>query len=182
MLSFPAPLTYLHGPDAMFILDGHPLSPDVPFTHAGIQYPANWLRLSTAKERKAIGITEEPDPAPYDQRFYWQPGVPKDHGQLVEQWTAQTRTTAGTILAPTDWMVVRQIDNGTEVPADYKTYREAVRTACNEKVAAVTATTDTDELAAYITGADYPVWPRDPSQPEPSAADGVESAGNSQGS
>jgi hypothetical protein len=146
----------------MFLLNGEPLAIDTPFTADDIQYPANWLRLSTLEEKEAIGITEVPDPEPYDQRFYWGPGLPKDHAQLVEQWVAQTRTTAGTLLAPTDWQVIRQLDNGTEMPADVKASRQDIRTACNGKVAAIEATTTTDELAAYITGADYPVWVEQP--------------------
>jgi len=154
----------------MFILDGKPLSPDRAFTHDGIQYPANWLRLSTLEEKEAIGITEVPDPPSYDQRFYWGYGqdgqlIPKDHAQLCEQWVNQTRQTANTLLQPTDWMVVREIDNGTAMDADWKAWREAVRLATNEKVAAVGATLDTGELAAYITGADYPAWPPNPDQP-----------------
>jgi len=145
----------------VFLLDGKPLAPDVPFTdpETGIQYPANWLRNASPAERIAIGITEVPDPPYYDQRFYWGPGLPKDHGQLVEQWVTQTRTTAGTLLAPTDWMVIRQSDNGTEMPASVKELREEIRLATGAKNAAITATTDTDELAAYITGPDYPTWP-----------------------
>jgi hypothetical protein len=154
----------------MFILDGKPLSPDVAFTHDGIQYPANWLRLASPEERAAIGITEQPDPAPVDQRFWWDTGIPKDHAQLVEQWVAQTRTTAGTLLAPTDWMVIRQADNGTEMPLDWKLWRELVRIRTGEKIAAINATTTTEELAAYISGADYPVWPADPSHPIPAPA------------
>jgi hypothetical protein len=48
----------------MFIFDGKPLSPDVAFTDpaTGVQYPANWLRLSTLEEKEAIGITEQADP------------------------------------------------------------------------------------------------------------------------
>ena len=164
----------------MFILDGKPLAPDVPFTdpETGIQYPANWLRNASPKERIAIGITEVPDPPYYDQRFYWGPDLPKDHGQLVDQWTAQTRTTAGTLLAPTDWMVIRQSDNGTEMPASVKELREEIRLATGAKNAAITATADTDELAAYITGPDYPTWPpyADPISTDAagdSAADGV---------
>lgn len=165
----------------MFILDGKPLSPDRAFTHDGIQYPANWLRLSTLEEKEAIGITEVPDPPSYDQRFYWgydQDGqlIPKDHAQLCEQWVNQTRQTANTLLQPTDWMVVREIDNGTAMNADWKAWREAVRLATNEKVAAVGATLDTDELAAYITGADYPAWPPNPDQP-PAVADPAPVAG-----
>jgi len=165
----------------MFILDGKPLSPDVAFTHDGIQYPANWLRLATPEERAAIGITEEPDPAPYDQRFYWGPGLPKDHAQLVEQWTQQTRTTANTLLAPTDWIIIREADNGKVADPAIKTWREDIRLATGTKNAAISATADTDELAAYITGADYPVWPSDPAMPAPAGDDVIDFSNNVSG-
>ena len=42
-------------------LDGKQLSYDRAFTHDGIQYPKNWLRLTTLEEKKAIGITEVAD-------------------------------------------------------------------------------------------------------------------------
>ena len=61
----------------MFLLNGSPLSPDTAFTAGDIQYPANWLRLASAEEKAAIGITEVADAAPHDGRFYWAPGVPK---------------------------------------------------------------------------------------------------------
>lgn len=154
----------------MFLLDGKPLALDTPFTYNGVKYPANWLRLSTPEERYTIGIEEVPDPEPYDQRFYWGPGLPKDHGDLVAQWTAATRATAGTILTPTDWMVVREMDNGTPVPDAYRDWRQAVRGASEAKVAAIAATTTTAELAAYITGGNYSVWPLDPSVVPPSAS------------
>lgn len=163
----------------MFILDGRPLAPDTAFTHEGIQYPANWLRLASPEERAAIGITEEPDPAPYDQRFCWGPGIPMDHAMLVERWTQQTRTIAGTLLQPSDWLVIRETDNGTAVPEEWRAWREAIRTAAGEKVTAIEQTADTEELAAYITGADYPSWPLDPNAPVvlPSA-DGLEPSGD----
>ena len=163
----------------MFILDGKPLSPDVAFTTGGIQYPANFLRLSSPEERAAIGITEEPDPAPYDQRFYWNPDLPKDHTQLVEQWVAQTRITAGTLLVPTDWVIIREADNGKAADPALKQLREDIRLATGQKNAAIKATTDTAELAAYITGTEYPVWPSDsPAPVESVAIDGLELAFN----
>ncbi len=55
----------------MFLLNGNPLAVDTPFTANDIQYPANWLRLSTAEEKAAIGITEVADPVRADDRFYW---------------------------------------------------------------------------------------------------------------
>jgi hypothetical protein len=160
----------------VFLLDGKPLALDVPFKHAGIQYPANWLRLSSPQERKAIGITEVPDPEPYDQRFYWGPGLPKDHTQLVEQWTQQTRTTANTLLAPTDWIIIREADNGKAADPLLKTWREDIRLATGVKVGVIRDTLDTDDLAAYITGANYPVWPVDPYAPQPVAEEPAEEA------
>ncbi len=41
-----------------FKLDGKILKLDLPFTSRGIKYPANWLRLTTLDEKKAIGIEE----------------------------------------------------------------------------------------------------------------------------
>lgn len=171
----------------MFLLpDGRPLSPDTAFVLGGISYPANWLRLSTAKQRLDIGITEVPDPPAYDQRFYWgfdDKGdlIPKDHAQMVEQWTQQTRHTANTLLQPTDWIIIREADNGKPADPLLKVWRQDVRFAAGEKITAINATVDTPELAAYITGADYPVWPSDPYAPAPVSdafADGVEPVGD----
>lgn len=64
----------------MFMLNNKPLPIDTPFEVDGIQFPANWLRLTTLEEKQAIGITEVPDPEPYDSRFYW--GV--DNPKLLE--------------------------------------------------------------------------------------------------
>jgi len=144
----------------MFIFNNQPLSPDSAFTDpkTGIQYPANWLRLASPEERDAIGITEAPDPAPYDQRFYWSPDLPKDHGQLVEQWISTTRTTANTLLAPTDWQVIREADNSKPMDAAIKADRQLIRDAAGIRIAAINATTTTEELAAYITSAGYSDW------------------------
>ena len=153
----------------MFILDGKPLALDRAFTHDGVQYPANWIRLASPAEREAIGITEVPDPPTWDQRFYWGYDadgalIAKDHAQLVEQWVTQTKTTAGSMLAPTDWMVTRSAEPGGKPASDsVLAKRAAIRAKSDEKEAAIEATTTTDELAAYITGPDYPVW----TEPEP---------------
>jgi hypothetical protein len=159
----------------MFLLDGKPLSPDRAFTHDGIQYPANWLRLSTLAEKEAIGITEVPDPPTWDQRFYWgytASGtlIPIDHAELVPQWETTTRTTANTLLQPSDWYIIREGDNGTVPPSGVKEWRQEVRSACEAKVISIELTTTTDELAQYITyvspsgglPSDYSYWPPSP--------------------
>jgi hypothetical protein len=82
---------------------------------------------------------------------------------LVEQWIGQTRATANTLLAPTDWMVIREADNGKPMDAAIKAERQGIREAAGTKIAAINATATTAELAAYITSAAYSSW----SAPEP---------------
>jgi len=55
----------------MFMLNNNTLPVGRAFVHDGIQYPANWLRLASAAEKAAIGITEVADPVRADDRFYW---------------------------------------------------------------------------------------------------------------
>ncbi len=157
----------------MYILDGKPLSLDVPFSHGGTLYPANWLRLSSLQERNAIGISEEAGPKSYDQRFYWgwTPSgtlIPKDHTELVTLWTRTTKTTANTLLTPTDWMLIREYDNGTPVESGARAWRQDVRLVSENKVTALGSTTNTSGLADYGTyispsggsPSDYNYWPQ----------------------
>jgi hypothetical protein len=54
-----------------FKLNGRTLPIDRGFTHNDIQYPRNWLRLSTQEDKDALGITWEADPVRHDDRYYW---------------------------------------------------------------------------------------------------------------
>ena len=154
-----------------FKLDGNPLAVDVAFSHNDINYPANWLRLSTADEKTALGITEVADAPTYDSRFYWGDGTAKtltDTNEVDENGDpvldengdqvvtlgvksvlkAQEKVTAGTLLAPYDWYVVRKAEKSTAIPTAITTYRDAVRTACDTREKEIDACSDT---AALIT-------------------------------
>ena len=52
-------------------LNGNTLPVDRAFTHNNVQYPRNWLQLSTEEERTSLGITWEADPVRADDRYYW---------------------------------------------------------------------------------------------------------------
>jgi hypothetical protein len=54
-----------------FKLNGKTLPIDRGFTHNDIQYPRNWLRLSTQEDKDALGVTWEADPVRADDRYYW---------------------------------------------------------------------------------------------------------------
>jgi hypothetical protein len=62
----------------MFLLNGNRLAEGTSFYDAnGTQYPPQWLNVSTEAEKAAIGITWVADPAPVDNRFYWDIDLPK---------------------------------------------------------------------------------------------------------
>jgi len=152
----------------MYTLNGKTLRLDKAFTtEDGRQFPRNWLRLSTQADRDALGIVETPDVVTpyYDQRFYWSSENPKDLDQLKEQWTAQVKQTAGTLLAQTDWYVTRKSETDTAVPADVIARRSEIRTYSGEKEVAIDACVDVAELAAYLTGPDFNRWEPEPETP-----------------
>ena len=154
-----------------FLLNGKPLAVDTAFTVGDINYPANWLRLSTAEEKTAIGITEVEDPKVYDTRFYWTDGTAKaiddvnqkdidgnllkdENGNQVVDWgvksilKAQEKHPANRLLSKNDWQVVRKAEKGTAMDSEVSTYRDAVRTAYATRKAEIENCTD---LAALIT-------------------------------
>ncbi len=127
-------------------------------TEDGTQYPANWLRLATVEDRAAIGITEVPDPIPVDQRFYWDTGIPKDHAQLVEQWTAQVKATAGSLLSQSDWYITRASETGLAAPQSVLERRSLIRVMSNDKEGFLSLTETTEQLAAYVTSEAFNNW------------------------
>jgi hypothetical protein len=70
------------------------------------------------------------------------------HKGLKSQVTAQIKQTAGSLLAPTDWKVIRAAETGATLDAETLTARAAIREASNTNEAAVAACTTVDELAA----------------------------------
>lgn len=133
----------------MFMLNGHPLAIDTPFTtQDGTQYPANWLRHASAQEKAAIGITEVADPVPYDDRFYWGPGNPKDFAQVKAMMNQRIRDAATSLLAPTDYKMIRKVETGDAVDPVTLTNRAAIRSAFAVNAAAIEACTTVDQLAA----------------------------------
>ena len=143
----------------------------------GIQHPANWGSWSD-EQKTAAGLVWEADPAPYDNRFWWDADTPKnindvnevdeDGNPILDEngdqlvtlglksvWKNITKERAGNLLAPTDWMVVKAAEvSDYTVPADVTTYRAAVRTASNTIEASIDAT---NSHSAFLALHDTPV-------------------------
>ena len=133
----------------MFLLNGNTLQLDTGFTDAnGTQYPNNWLRLASPEEREAIGITEEPDPEIYDDRFYWGINNPKNIDQCKNNLVLQVKTTAASLLAPTDWKIIRSSETGSKVDLATLNERADIRIKSNEFEDSINACTTVEELAA----------------------------------
>ena len=143
----------------MFVADGKVIPVDAAFQLDGIQYPANWLRLSTEEEKEAVGISWELDPEPVDQRFYWDQGIPKDIEDLKKQWIAQQKQAADTLLAPTDWYIIRKFETSIEIPTPISEYRSEVRQVCGEREDQITACETTEDLVELVTTSEFTAWP-----------------------
>ena len=158
--------------------DGTKLPLDVAFTTPdGVQRPANFLRLSTERDRELLGITWVADTSnSYDQRFYWNSSTPKqlndeaildedgnDTGEvqtgLKTLWKAKQNEIAASLLAPSDWRVVKELEVNssfanarTAYASAWMTYRAAVRTACNTRQAEIDACSDVAALKELLYG------------------------------
>jgi len=144
------------------LADGTELALDVAFsTPDGVQRPANWLRLSTPRDRELAGITWVADVSNnYDQQFYWGVDNPKDLDGLKTLWKAKQDEIAASLLNDSDKRVIKALDEATTFaefkaakPANYTTYRAAVRTACNTRQTEIDGCADVAALKELLTGA-----------------------------
>lgn len=67
---------------------------------------------------------------------------------LKSVFIAQVKTTAGSILAQTDWMVTRKVERDVAIPADVVAYRASVVAKADELEASITAVTTVEQLAS----------------------------------
>ena len=162
---------------------------DVPWEHNGVQYPANWLRLSTAQDRAELGISwVDNEPTAWNQKWYWgydSDGnlIPKTYTDLKTQWIAQDQRTLHTSCCSR--LIICGPNCKTRTAAflqprlayaasSWSTWRSTIRTECAAMVTAIEATADVGDTAPhadfgrvqalqeYIEGSSYNVWTADP--------------------
>ena len=130
----------------------------------GVQHPRNIFTLWSKAELAAIGIKPASITA-VDTRYKntgeltWNTSgeeavgtyatTDKDVAALKTEMAATVNSIAASTLAQSDWMSIREADGGTAMPADWKTYRAAVRTTSNAKETEIAALADIDAVKAY---------------------------------
>ena len=130
----------------------------------GVQHPRNIFTQWTKAELAAIGIKPASITA-VDTRYKntgaitWDTSGAEAVGtyattdvalaDLKADMTSSVQSHAASILAQTDWYAIREAEGGTAIPADWKTWRAAVRTESNSKVTAIAALADLDAIIAF---------------------------------
>ena len=153
-----------------YYIGSRALPMDRPWTaDNGTQYPANWLRLSSTADRDAIGVSWGAETETWDQRFYWSPTLAKqlndepavdENGKelgytqtgLKTLWKSKQDDIAGSLIAPSDWRIIKAKETSTNIPSAWKTYRAAVRTSCNTRQTEIDACTTVEALKELLFG------------------------------
>ena len=151
------------------------------FTWADINYPANWCNLSSPEEKAAIGMVDVIYGTPVNDQYYWisqdapvyngtvveinYTATPKDLVACQSQAVSAVQAQAYSILQPSDWMVVKGVETKAAVPTTWNDWRAQIRSQCNAQVAAITACTSVEALAALPSVQ----WAHDPNYVAPVA-------------
>lgn len=130
----------------------------------GIQHPANIFRAWTKPELLAIGIAparvETPDSRYYNtgaESYTFTDGewvisyatAEKDVADLKKELIEKIRANVGSVLAPSDWRVIREADGGTAMSDNWKTYRNEVRAHGNSLESGVEAFASVDAVKNF---------------------------------
>ena len=130
----------------------------------GIQHPRNIFTLWSKADLAAIGIKPASITA-VDTRYKntgaltWDTSgaevvgtyatTDKAVADLKKEMTSSVNSQAASLLGGSDWMHMREGDGGTAMPADWKTYRTAVRTTVNAKETEIAALADIAAVKLY---------------------------------
>jgi hypothetical protein len=145
-----------------FVHNGITLNPNKAWVHQdGRQFPAGYILTTDIATRESIGVTMVSDVAPayVDQEYYWSTGNPKDLDDLKAKKIADTKDHCATVLRQSDELVTKALDEATSFaefkaakPANYTTYRAAMRTVSNTREAEINACTTVEQLRQLFKG------------------------------
>lgn len=109
-------------------------------------YQADGVTISkTAKSLTDVGLVDSDGNAVNDDdgNQIMQPGV-------RSQLKAEVKSQQGSLLAETDWAVVRKADKGTAIPSNIQTWRDAIRAKAAAMESAIDGAADTAAVAALF--------------------------------
>ena len=130
----------------------------------GIQHPSNW-GIWSDEEKTDKGMVWQDEPTSFDSRYYWNATTAKSLNDVTETvdgesiitpglkttHIAKTREITNSLLAPTDWYVIRKSERTTAIPTDIANHRSAILDHCDDIIAAINAASDIDVFIAIYT-------------------------------
>jgi len=160
---------------------------DVAWDYNNVQYPANWLRLSTDQDRSELGIEWVNNDPTWNQKWYWGYDtdgnlIPKTYTDLKTLWVGMTNDTAYKLLQPSDylWSKLQQQNSSFAAAktaydaSPWSTWRATIRTEAAAMVTAIENTASVGDMSPYadlgrvqalqeyIEGGTYNVWTPNP--------------------
>lgn len=147
----------------------------------GTQYSPDQLLTLTPQQKQDLGIYDVAYAASEDDQFYRvvqnvptfdagekivkvtftsTPNALEDEGEnkgMKSRWISMVNTTANSLLAQTDWMLVRKIERSVDVPSATVAIRAAVVTESNRLVAAITAASNITDFISAVQSANWSV-------------------------
>jgi hypothetical protein len=137
----------------------------------GITHPDNW-QIWTSDYKKSMGLEEfTPDPAPNDITWSWtrdeagkvtktarnlaDTNVTIDGVSAVRLGVKSTlinevKDQQGSLLAQSDWAIIRKADKGTAIPSNIQTWRDAIHSKATAMETAITNAADTAAIEALF--------------------------------
>ena len=150
-----------------------------PFKLDGVQYPANFLNLSTPQEKARLGIVDVVYGQRADDRYYWvsedapvvdggvvkvnYTNTPKDLDACKKQALTTVKSAAYSLLQPTDYIDIRNMRD-PNYKIDWMLWREQIRNQASAQLGLINACVDVASLAAlpsveWARSPDYYVAP-----------------------
>ena len=139
----------------------------------GIQYPRNWLNLSSDSEKASVGFIEITYSGSYGNSDYYnnsesapvydaskgtvvitKSSTAKDLAALKIEKTREIEDSANSSMSSTDWYVTRKSEVSTAIPSTVTAYRTACRLVCNSTKTAITNASDLAALIAIYENVD----------------------------
>ena len=99
----------------------------------GIKHPSNWMIWTEDYKTNTMSLTWEAPLGPFDGFYYygWNSDgdalLPRPLAGLQSSKVSEAKSTSASLLAQTDWYVVRKTEANTAIPAEITAYRTAVR-------------------------------------------------------
>lgn len=143
------------------------INENTAFTIDGVQYPQNWLNLSTPEDKLAVGLVEvTTEGVRKDDRYYWvgeilEAGVrkitntPKDLDEVKKNAITQINDQTFSTLVSTDFVEIRNMKDPTYRVKCIE-WRDQVRALSNEITAKISAATDVDQVAEAVSNINWP--------------------------